>query len=59
MDKMYVALEDLWPYIQKEYERVEVNKDLKGQQWCNWFLQLICAADHKKVEVPDVSLRTN
>lgn len=55
MEKMYVALDDLWPYVQKEYERAEVKHDLTGQQWCNWFLQLISSAEHKKVEVPNVS----
>ncbi len=51
MEKMYVALDDLWPYIQEEYKKAEARNDLKGQQWCNHFLQLISMADHKKVEV--------
>ena len=54
MEKMYVALDDLWPYVQKEYEKARDRDDLNGQQWCNWFLQLITCADHKKVEVEDV-----
>lgn len=54
MEKTYVALEDLWPYVQAEYKRAEARHDLKGQQWCNYFLQLISGADHKKVEVEDV-----
>ena len=49
--KVYVALEDLWPYIQKEYEKARDRNDLKGQQWCNWFEQLICSAEHKTIEV--------
>lgn len=49
MEKMYVAQEDLWPYVQKEYEKAEARDDLEGRQWCNYFLQLICAAEHKKI----------
>ena len=30
MDKIYVCLEDLWPYIQKEYEKAKDRNDLKG-----------------------------
>ena len=51
MEKMYVALDDLWPWVQEEYKKAETRNDLKGQQWCNLFLQLISVADHKKVEV--------
>ena len=50
MEKIYVALDDLWPYVQKEYEKAEARNDLRGQQWCNWFLQLICSADHQKID---------
>jgi hypothetical protein len=53
MEKMYVALDDLWPYVQKEYEKAEKNANLEGMQWCNWFLQLISMTDHKKVEVEE------
>ena len=51
MEKMYVALDDLWPYVQEEYQKAEARNDLKGQQWCTHFLKLITMADHKKVEV--------
>ena len=51
MEKIYVALEDLWPYVQKEYEKAEARNDLKGQQWCNYFETLITCADHKTIEV--------
>ena len=51
MEKIYVALDDLWPYVQKEYEKAEARNDLNGQQWCNYFLQLICSAEHKTIEV--------
>lgn len=53
MEKIYVALDDLWPYVQKEYEKAEKKASLEGMQWCNWFLQLISMADHKKVEVEE------
>ena len=53
MEKMYVALDDLWPYVQKEYEKAEKKANLEGMQWCNYFLQLISMADHKKVEVEE------
>ena len=53
MEKMYVALDDLRPWVQEEYKKAEARNDLKGQQWCNWFLQLISVADHKKVEVEE------
>lgn len=49
--KVYVALEDLWPYVQKEYEKARERNDLKGQQWCNYFEMLICNAEHKTIEV--------
>jgi hypothetical protein len=49
MEKIYVALEDLWPWVQKEYEKAKDRNDLKGQQWCNWFLQIITCADHQKI----------
>ena len=51
MEKMYVALDDLWPYVQEEYEKAEARNDLKGQQWCNYFKMLISCADHKKVVI--------
>lgn len=51
MEKIYVALDDLWPYVQKEYEKAEKKANLEGMQWCNLFLQLISRADHRKVEV--------
>jgi hypothetical protein len=54
MEKNYVAIDDLWPYVQEEYKKAEERHDLKGQQWCNWFLQLITCAEHKKLEVEDV-----
>ena len=53
MEKMYVALDDLWPYVQKEYEKAEKKANLEGMQWCNYFLQLISMADHRKVEVEE------
>jgi hypothetical protein len=53
MEKIYVALDDLWPYVQKEYEKAEKKANLEGMQWCNYFLQLISMADHKKVEVEE------
>ena len=53
MKKIYVALEDLWPYVQKEYEKAMARGDLSGANWCNHFLQLITMADHKKVEVEE------
>ena len=53
MEKMYVALEDLWPYVQEEYKKAEARNDLNGQQWCNYFLQLICSADHKKIKIEE------
>ena len=53
MDKIYVSLEDLWPYVQKEYEKARDRQDLKGQQWCNWFEQLISCADHQRLTVED------
>ena len=51
--KVYVALEDLWPYVQKEYEKARDRNDLKGQQWCNYFEMLICSADHKKINIEE------
>ena len=53
MEKIYVALDDLWPYVQEEYKKAEARHDLKGQQWCNYFLQLITMADQKRVEVEE------
>ena len=53
MEKMYVALDDLWPYVQEEFKKAEARNDLEGMHWCNWFLQLICSADHKKVSKED------
>ena len=53
MEKVYVALEDLWPYVQKEYEKARDRNDLKGQQWCNYFEMLICNADHKKINIEE------
>ena len=53
MEKIYVAHDDLWPLVQKEYEKAEANYDLKGMQWCNYFLQLINCAEHKKVSKED------
>ena len=55
MEKMYVALEDLWPYVQKECEKARDRNDLTGQQWCNYFMQLITCADHKRVRVEETS----
>ena len=49
MEKIYVALDDLWPHVQEEYKKAEARNDLKGQQWCNYFLQLLCASEHKKI----------
>ncbi len=53
MEKIYVALDDLWPYVQEEYKKAEARNDLKGQQWCNWFLQLICATEHIEISKED------
>jgi hypothetical protein len=53
MDKIYVCLEDLWPYVQKEYEKAKDRNDLKGQQWCNYFMQLITCADHQRISVEE------
>lgn len=53
MDKIYVALEDLWPYVQKEYEKARDRNDLKGQQWCNYFMQLITCADHQRLNMEE------
>ena len=51
MEKIYVAQDDLWPYVQKEYEKAEKKANLEGMQWCNYFLQLISMADHKKINI--------
>ena len=51
MEKIYVALDDLWPYVQKEFKKAEAINDLKGMQWCNYFEMLICSAEHKTIEV--------
>lgn len=53
MEKIYVAHEDLWPYVQEEYEKAKNRADLKGMQWCNYFLQLINCAEHKKLNVEE------
>lgn len=53
MDKMYVRLEDLWPYVQKEWEKARDRNDLTGQQWCNYFMQLITCADHQRVRMEE------
>ena len=53
MEKMYVAWDDLWPYVQKEYEKAEANHDLKSQQLCNYFLMLISCAAHKKINIEE------
>lgn len=50
MEKIYVAWDDLWPYVQKEYEKADARDDLEGRQWCNYFLMLISCADHKKIK---------
>lgn len=53
MEKIYVCLEDLWPYVQKEYEKARDRNDLKGQQWCNYFQQLISCADHQRISIEE------
>ena len=53
MEKMYVALEDLWSYVQEEYKKAEARHDLKGQQWCNWFMQIISCADHQRITIEE------
>lgn len=53
MEKMYVALDDLWPYVQEEYKKAEARNDLKGMQWCNYFETLIVCAEHKKLNVEE------
>ena len=50
MEKIYVALDDLWPFVQKEYEKAEKRADLDGMHWCNYFLQLISMSEHKKIK---------
>jgi hypothetical protein len=53
MEKNYVAIDDIWPYVQERYNKAAEHKDLQGMNWCNYFLQLLCVAEHKKIEVEE------